>query len=52
MNTSHPAEDMLVGMKWAGKTVRSMEDVDPIEIYDDEEKRAYNADWEHARVSP
>lgn len=38
-------------MKWAGKKFRSTEDVDPIMVYDEDEKRIWNPDWGHARVS-
>lgn len=51
VNTNHPTEAKLTGMRWAGKTFRSTEDVDPIMVYDEDDKRTWNAEWGHARVS-
>lgn len=51
MNTGHPTEDKLTGMRWAGKTFRSTEDVDPIMVYNDNGERVWNEAWGHARVS-
>ena len=51
MNTGHPTEERLTSMKWAGKTFRSTEDVDPIEVYQENGERVWNLDWGHARVS-
>jgi hypothetical protein len=51
VNTGHPTEETLTGMKWAGKTFRSTEDVDPIMVYKEDGERVWNADWGHARVS-
>ena len=51
MNTGHPTEEKLTGMRWAGKTFRSTEDVDPIMVYKEDGERVWNADWGHARVS-
>jgi hypothetical protein len=51
VNTGHPTEEKLTGMNWAGKTFRSTEDVDPIEVYQENGERVWNPDWGHARVS-
>lgn len=51
VNTGHPTEDKLSGMKWAGKDFRSTEDVDPIMVYKDDGSRVWNESWGHARVS-
>ncbi|CAG8293107.1 unnamed protein product [Penicillium salamii] len=50
VNTGHPTEEKLTGMRWAGKTFRSTEDVDPIMVYDNDGRRVSNADWGHARL--
>ncbi|KAJ5354832.1 hypothetical protein N7541_005876 [Penicillium brevicompactum] len=50
VNTNHPTEAKLTGMKWAGKKFRSTEDVDPIMVYDEDQKRIWNPDWGHARL--
>ncbi|KAJ5151670.1 hypothetical protein N7492_009965 [Penicillium capsulatum] len=50
VNTGHPTEDKLSGMKWAGKDFRSTEDVDPIMVYKDDGSRVWNESWGHARL--
>ncbi|OGE56622.1 hypothetical protein PENARI_c003G09986 [Penicillium arizonense] len=50
VNTGHPTEEKLTGMNWAGKTFRSTEDVDPIEVYQENGERVWNPDWGHARL--
>lgn len=51
VNTGHPTEAKLSGMKWAGKDFRSTEDVDPIMVYKEDGSRVWNESWGHARVS-
>ncbi|KAJ5152689.1 uncharacterized protein N7482_009167 [Penicillium canariense] len=50
VNTNHPTEEKLTKMRWAGKTFRSAEDVDPIMVYKEDGSRAWNEDWGHARL--
>lgn len=35
----HPGHQQLVAMRWAGKSFRDVNDVDPIVVYDEQEKR-------------
>lgn len=51
VNTNHPTEAKLTGMRWAGKDFRSTEDVDPIMVYREDGERGWNESWGHARVS-
>lgn len=51
VNTGHPTEEKLSGMKWAGKDFRSTEDVDPIMVYKEDGSRIWNEAWGQARVS-
>lgn len=50
-DTGHPAHRILDTLKWAGKDYRSVDDVDPIMIYDDSGKRSWYSEYGHARVS-
>lgn len=50
-DTGHPAYQILNTLKWAGKDYRSVDDVDPIMIYDDSGKRTWYSEYGHARVS-
>ncbi|PHH62094.1 hypothetical protein CDD81_7587 [Ophiocordyceps australis] len=50
VNTGHPIGKKLHEMKWAGKTFRSTEDVDPIVAYDQDGQRKANLDWGQARL--
>lgn len=50
VNTGHPTEAKLSGMKWAGKDFRSTEDVDPIMVYKEDGSRVWNESWGHARL--
>ncbi|KAI9831424.1 MAG: hypothetical protein M1819_005023 [Sarea resinae] len=48
--TGHPGHDQLAAMKWAGKSFRTFDDVDPIVVYDDAGKRTFSEQWGHAVV--
>jgi hypothetical protein len=50
-DTGHPTHQMLATMKWAGKDFRSVDDVDPIMLYDESGKRYWSEQHGHARVS-
>ncbi|OCL10636.1 hypothetical protein AOQ84DRAFT_374735 [Glonium stellatum] len=45
----HPDHTQLKAMKWADKTFESVDDVDPIMVYDEEGKRVFSEPWGHAR---
>ncbi|KAL1961579.1 hypothetical protein VTN77DRAFT_1431 [Rasamsonia byssochlamydoides] len=49
-DTGHSAHETLTQMKWAGKSFRSLDDVDPMIVYDEEGKRRWNETYGHARV--
>lgn len=49
-DTGHPAHQILDTLKWAGKDYRSVDDVDPIMIYDDSGKRTWYSEYGHARI--
>ncbi len=51
LDTGHPTKQKMLELHWTGKTVCSAEDVDPIVVYDADQKRHWNQDWGHARVS-
>ncbi|KFZ20447.1 hypothetical protein V501_00127 [Pseudogymnoascus sp. VKM F-4519 (FW-2642)] len=48
LDTGHIAHKALQGMRWAGKSFRSVDDVDPIIVYDDHNNRVWNKDFGHA----
>jgi hypothetical protein len=50
-DTGHPIHRTLRAKKWAGKSFRSTEDVDPMVLYDDAGKRYRSEDYGRARVS-
>lgn len=50
VDTGHPGVKKNAEIKWAGKTFRSIDDVDPMVVYD-EGKRLWKEDIGHARVS-
>ncbi|OAA76278.1 hypothetical protein LEL_05962 [Akanthomyces lecanii RCEF 1005] len=50
LDTGHPTKQKMLELHWAGKTVCSAEDVDPIVVYDADQKRHWNQDWGHARL--
>jgi len=49
-STGHPAHEKLKELNWAGKKFRSKDDVDPVVVYDSENKRVWSADWGHAQL--
>lgn len=49
-NADHPSHIALRDMKWAGKRFNSTENVDPIMIYGDDDKRVCDEKYGHARV--
>lgn len=51
LDTGHVAHQTLEQMKWAGKSFRSVDDVDPIMIYNDNGQRVWNDSYGHAVVS-
>jgi hypothetical protein len=51
LDTGHIAHKTLQDMRWAGKSFRSVEDVDPMMIYDDKNNRVWNKDYGHAVVN-
>lgn len=51
LDTGHAGTKALKDMRWAGKSFRSTEDVDPIMIYNDKGERVWNEEYGHAVVS-
>jgi len=50
-STGHPVHEKLKELNWAGKKFRNKDDVDPVVVYDSENKRVWSADWGHAQAS-
>ncbi|KAI9743665.1 MAG: hypothetical protein M1818_002981 [Claussenomyces sp. TS43310] len=50
VQTGHPGNEQNVGLKWAGKTFRSPDDVDPFVVYNDAGERVWKEDIGHARL--
>ncbi|EOD46361.1 putative transcription factor cmr1 protein [Neofusicoccum parvum UCRNP2] len=50
LDTGHPGHKNLVSMRWAGKAMRSVNDVDPIIVLDDEGKRTVKEEYGHASL--
>ena len=50
-DTGHVVHKLLKEMKWAGKSFRSVDDGDPIVVFDDKKNRVWNEDWGHNSVS-
>ncbi|KAL8731040.1 MAG: hypothetical protein Q9166_003691 [cf. Caloplaca sp. 2 TL-2023] len=48
--TGHPGNKALKETRWAGKDFRGIDDVDPIMILDDKDRRIWNAEWGHASL--
>jgi hypothetical protein len=46
----HPARQVSLDLRWAGKVFRSENEVDPIIVYDDSGERVWNKDYGHAVV--
>ncbi|KPM38345.1 hypothetical protein AK830_g8233 [Neonectria ditissima] len=49
-DTGHPTHKLLKGSKWAGKDFRSVDDVDPIMLYDEEGSRNWYEQYGHAQL--
>ena len=50
IDTGHIGHKLLKDMKWAGKDFRSVDDGDPIMVYDAEGNRVWREDWGHCSV--
>jgi hypothetical protein len=50
VNTGHPLQKQLETGKWAGKHFKSVDDVDPVMIYQDDGSRVWNQEYGNARV--
>ncbi|KAI4089415.1 MAG: hypothetical protein LQ348_006117 [Seirophora lacunosa] len=50
-DTGHEGYAGLVKARWAGKDFRSVDDVDPIMVFDEKDRRVWNEDWGRASVS-
>ncbi|GKT63819.1 transcription factor cmr1 protein [Colletotrichum tofieldiae] len=48
IDTGHPSLDKP--FKWAGKDFRSLDDVDPVMVWQEDGKRTWNPDFGHAQV--
>lgn len=49
-DTGHPTHKTLKDFKWAGKDYRSVDDVDPIMVYEEDGSRKWFSQYGHARV--
>ncbi|KAF7532758.1 hypothetical protein G7054_g7703 [Neopestalotiopsis clavispora] len=49
-NTGHPTHELLQVNNWAGKTFRTVEDVDPIVLYNDAGARIWCKDYGNAQL--
>ncbi|KAF7348293.1 FAD binding domain-containing protein [Mycena sanguinolenta] len=50
LETGHPLNKGMKTIKWAGKTFRTVDDVDPIVVYGEGRKRTLFKDGGHARI--
>jgi hypothetical protein len=50
LDTGHPGHQKLQAMRWAGKSFRSVDDADPIIVYDEDGHRTWKKDWGHSSV--
>lgn len=48
--TDHPTHQRLSSLKWAGKDFRSIYDVDPMMVYNEEGNRVWDPQFGHAQV--
>ncbi|KAL8704439.1 MAG: hypothetical protein Q9201_002397 [Fulgogasparrea decipioides] len=48
--TGHPGSETLKKMRWAGKDFRGVDDVDPIIVFDDNDKRVWDEEWGNASL--
>lgn len=51
LDTGHPAHQRLTEVSWAGKDFHSVDDVDPVIVFDDNGKRVVSEAFGKARVS-
>jgi len=49
-DTGHSTHKLLETNNWAGKNFRSVDDVDPIVLYEEEGKRVWCEQYGHAQV--
>ncbi|OGM49832.1 hypothetical protein ABOM_001481 [Aspergillus bombycis] len=50
IDTGHIGHKLLKEMRWAGKEFRSVDDGDPIMVYDAEGNRVWKKDWGHCSL--
>jgi hypothetical protein len=50
IDTGHPGVNMLAEMRWVGKNIYSMDNVDPVMVSDENGSRVVLTDWGRARV--
>jgi hypothetical protein len=50
IDTGHPGHKTLLAMRWAGKEFRSVDDADPIVVFDEKGERVFLEDWGHSSV--
>lgn len=48
INTGHSSLEQQ--FKWAGKDFRSLDDVDPVMVWEEDGRRTWNSDFGHAQV--
>lgn len=51
LDTGHAAHKALADMRWAGKCFHSVDNVDPVMVYDEQNNRVWNETYGHAVVS-
>ena len=49
-DTGHPTHDQLKTNNWAGKNFRTVDDVEPIVLYDAKGARVWSKDYGNAQV--
>ncbi|KAL9008838.1 MAG: hypothetical protein Q9173_006079 [Seirophora scorigena] len=49
-DTGHEGYAGLVKARWAGKDFRGVDDVDPIMVFDERDRRVWNEDWGRASL--
>ncbi|KAJ5553242.1 hypothetical protein N7494_002620 [Penicillium frequentans] len=49
-NTGHPTHELLKTVKWAGKNFRTVDDVEPIMLYDEAGARVWAKDYGNAQL--
>lgn len=51
LDTGHAAHKALADLRWAGKSFHSVDNVDPVMVYDEQNNRVWNEKYGHAVVS-